>query len=412
MSDEIGIIRDAEGMALFGDPTTIRDWLVRIGIDAEPVQFGTEGARAVLVTAASALAGASLISSQSGRYLRLTKESAQSVARHGLPSAPENGTCHAMILNGGKIQEWLSVETGISTLLNPAVLAGAGTILAQLARQQEARELKDLLTRIDSKLDDVRRAQRDTELARLDRVGQMLGEAMLVRTHEGDQQTSWEKVVSESGVLAEVQGRALRALSALADTIQQADKAAGIRRATSSAEEEAGIWLAVLARSVELQNDFAVLELDHVLATAPEAVDGHRRGLEAAVRTRRQALAAATDELLEQLERGGQTARAAVLLHARSAPQTVAAVNTTGAAIEEFRASVDIETEWSELQAQNWSVALRDPEQRRKAVEEAGPAVSLVAFGVLSYLPTTAALTRRRRDERSTGEDAARTPRR
>ena len=47
-----------------------------------------------------------------------------------------------------------------------ALLFGVAGVMSRLARQQEVRELRDLLQKIDGRLDDVRRRQRDEVLAK------------------------------------------------------------------------------------------------------------------------------------------------------------------------------------------------------------------------------------------------------
>ena len=50
-------------------------------------------------------------------------------------------------------------------LTNPALLAGAAGIMAQLAMQQSMDEITDYLAAIDEKVEDVLRAQKDAVVA-------------------------------------------------------------------------------------------------------------------------------------------------------------------------------------------------------------------------------------------------------
>ena len=64
--------------------------------------------------------------------------------------------------NGGQIRRIRRVREGLDRLLtNPAMLAGAAGIMAQLAMQQTMDEITDYLATIDEKLDDVLRAQKE-----------------------------------------------------------------------------------------------------------------------------------------------------------------------------------------------------------------------------------------------------------
>ena len=116
----------------------------------------------MLNTGSKLAEAASNIAENAGRYLRLTKESAEQVKKFGLMPTKTKGISHAMLGDPGSINKWLQIEDGPASLLkNPVILSGVAGVMAQLALQQEAQELKQLLGAIDRKLDDVRRRQRD-----------------------------------------------------------------------------------------------------------------------------------------------------------------------------------------------------------------------------------------------------------
>lgn len=58
--------------------------------------------------------------------------------------------------------------------------------MSQFAQQSEAHELKALIARMDEKLDDVRRTQRDAVLAKLNGAAAALEEATTIHRHGGD----------------------------------------------------------------------------------------------------------------------------------------------------------------------------------------------------------------------------------
>lgn len=101
--------------------------------------------------------------------------------------------------------EWLQVEDGPASLLtNPAVLSGIGGLISQFAQQSKAQELKTLIVRVDEKLDDVRRTQRDAVFAQLNGAAAALEEAMTIHRHGGDPETLWAKVSGQSATILEV----------------------------------------------------------------------------------------------------------------------------------------------------------------------------------------------------------------
>ncbi len=142
-------------------------------------------------------------------------------------------------------------------------------LLSQFAQQSEAQEVKTLLVKIDRKLDDVRRAERDAALARLRSSAAEIEEVMTIRAHCGDPQTLWDKVSGSSGAILNVQEEALPALGALADKVEGKSKAGELKRAVCGIEGEIAVQLAVLARCCELQDQVGVVELDHERSAGP-----------------------------------------------------------------------------------------------------------------------------------------------
>ena len=136
--------------------------------------------------------------------------------------------------------------------------------------------------RIDAKLDDVLRAQKDSVVSRLTGAGMAIDEAMTVSRARGKvDEVTWSKVQNLTTTIAEVQGYALAQLDGLAGKLESAEKVSDIASATAAAAASTQEWLAVLARTFQLQEGLDVLELDRVLDASPDEVDDHRRGLEA-----------------------------------------------------------------------------------------------------------------------------------
>jgi rRNA processing protein Krr1/Pno1 len=94
-------------------------------------------------------------------------------------------------------------------------------MMAQLAMQQTMDEITDYPARIDEKLDDVLRAQKDAVVAQLIGVGFQIHEAMKLRAHVGTvNEVTWSKVQSSSGTIAEIQAYALLQLDGLAEKLE------------------------------------------------------------------------------------------------------------------------------------------------------------------------------------------------
>ena len=389
MTDAIELICDGEGLAVLGDPTAVNRFLDSEGLRTQSQELRLERLGPALETGSNIAELVSDIYANTGRYVRLTKESAEDVRRFGLMPTSVRGISHAMIGEPGSISKWIQIEDGpASLLMNPAVLSGVAGIMAQIARQQEVRALKEFLVSIDGKLDDLRRGQRDGILAKMDRAVSVIGEAMIIRERGGDRETAWRKVENEVGTLAEVQANALRRIEALADKVGDVDDGTGVgflRKTTNEIESDVGVWLAVLAQCFRLENERTILELDHVLATNPRYWDGHRIGLSEALHEKRDEAVRRTTDLLERLDRAGAVARSNIILHAPAAHSVIDSVNTANGSLEKFHASLGGESHWKELARIRWKDAIRDPNQWRKAAKDVVPTVRtgmLIAGGI------------------------------
>lgn len=189
MTDAIELICDGEGLAVLGDPTAVNRFLDSEGLRTQSQELRLERLGPALETGSNIAELVSDIYANTGRYVRLTKESAEDVRRFGLMPTSVRGISHAMIGEPGSISKWIQVEDGpASLLMNPAVLSGVAGIMAQIARQQEVRALKEFLVSIDGKLDDLRRGQRDRILAKMDRAVFVISEAMIIRERGGDRE--------------------------------------------------------------------------------------------------------------------------------------------------------------------------------------------------------------------------------
>jgi hypothetical protein len=142
---------------------------------------------------------------------------------------------------------------------NPAMLAGAAGIMAQIAMQQQMKAITDYLAVIDQKLDDVLRAQTNQVLARLDGVDLAVREAESVRDAVGRvSEVTWSKVQNSAQMIHETEGYALRQLGDLAGQIEEKNKIGDLAETAKAAEAESR-RLVVLARCFELHDAVGVL---------------------------------------------------------------------------------------------------------------------------------------------------------
>lgn len=379
MDNEIQLISDGEGLAVIGNPTDVDRFLVSEGLSSK--DLGLQRLKSVFGTGAVAAQAGSDIAANSGRWVKLTTESAQRVKKFGLMESKTPGVSHAMVGKPGSIKSWLQIEKGAGPFLtNPALLAGAAGIMAQVAMQQSMAEITDYLATIDEKVDDVLRAQKDTALARMIGVGLVIEETMTIREKRGRvDEIMWSKVQTAPTTIAETQAYALRQLDALAEKMERKTDIGDLATTAKEAESIVREWLAVLARCFQLQDAIAVLELDRVLDASPEELDGHRRGLTAARQDRLELISRSTKRLVARMDAAAGTANAKVLLNPTKSPAVVQSSNHVATGVHDFHGRLGIESGRRSSEARRWVDAAA--EVRDKALETGakgvGAAVSL-----------------------------------
>ena len=225
------------------------------------------------------------------------------------------------------------------------------------------------------------------------------------------------KVADESGTIAEVQADALRAIGALADKVRKnVEDRARLRRLARTAkeiEDEIGVWLAVLTRCLQLKDEHEILELDHVLRTAPDSFERHRLGLSQASRERGEKIAAMTGAFIAQMTEAGGVAEKNVLLRAFSSQNVINSINGVGGLVEEFQKplGLGIEGASSKNMPKNMALrdAIRDPQQLKCAgIDLAKGAGKCAMFAAEAFAVTvvgTALLARVGAEDDMDGED-------
>lgn len=364
MSSEIQLISDGDGLAVIGDPGAVELFLASEGLPSKDLDLPRLGK--VLSTGGAATQAGAEIAANSGRWVKLTEESAQAMKKYKLMKGSSPGVSRAVLTEGGKSKGFLQlVRTPGSALTNPALLSGVGGIMAQLAMQQAMEEITDYLARIDEKLDDVLRAQTNQVLARMDGVDLAVREAMKVREAVGRvSEVTWSKVQAASSTIFDTQAYALRELNALSEKLERKSRVGDLAKATRDAQSEVHKWLAVLARCFQLQDAIAVLELDRVLDASPEELDRHRVGLQAARQDRLALISQRTVRLLARMNSAGGAANARVLLHPSKAPALVEASNQISGSIIDFHGTIGIEDDREAVKARRWTSAASEVRDR------------------------------------------------
>ncbi|MFI9333859.1 hypothetical protein [Streptomyces althioticus] len=374
MDNEIQLISDGDGLAVIGNATDVERFLASEGLPSK--DLGVHRLKCVFGSGAAVAQAGSDIAANSAHWVKLTKESAERVQKYGLMKTKTPGISHAMVGKPGSIKNWLQIEKGAGSFLtNPARLAGAAGLMAQLSMQQTMDEITDYLATIDEKVDDVLRAQKDAVLSRMIGMDLVIEETMTIREQVGRvSEVTWSKVQTAPTTIAETQAYALRQLDALAEKLESNSKIGDLATKVKEVEPKVREWLAVLARCFQLQDAIAVLELDRVLDAHPDQLDQHRLGLRAARQNRLDLISRSTERLVTRMKAAADAANSKVLLHPTKSPVVVQSSNHVVTGVHDFHTRLGIESGRQSSEARRWVEAAA--EVKDKALEAGAKGVS------------------------------------
>ena len=367
---DIELIVDGDGLAVIGPPAAVDRFFASTGVPSRELDL--RRLSSLSAQGGAVLQAASGVSANAGRWMKLTDESARAVQHLPLVRNSTTNFVHATTRspNGQFAKSLQFVAKPGAMLTNPAILAGVGGLMAQYAMQQTMEEITDYLAKIDAKVDDILRAQKDAVFADMIGVEFLLDEAMVVRGRVGRvSEVTWSKLQSSAGTIARTQAYALRQLDALAEKLEATAKVGDLAELAEPAEATTVEWLAVLARCFQLQEGMAIIELDRVLDAAPHELDEHRIGLQAARQRRVELISRTTTGLVARMDAAAKRANAKVLLHPMSSRVVVQASNSVAVGVDDFHGSIGIATDRAAIEGRRWTEAA---EEARDDVLEAG----------------------------------------
>ncbi|MDH6277632.1 ElaB/YqjD/DUF883 family membrane-anchored ribosome-binding protein [Aurantimicrobium minutum] len=360
---EFDIVSDGQGIALFGEGKELDLFLKREGLVARPLEMArVAGAAGKASSAVNGIAQASL---NAGRWVKLSEKSAKAMKTSGMMKGSTDKLVRG-IFTGDK-----SKITGIAEFVkpgaafaNPMVLANVSGMMTQMALQQSIDEIAEYLAVIDAKIDDIIRVQKDSVIADMIGVGFVIDEAMTIRAQMGKvSDVTWSKVQATSFQLARTQAYVLLQLDDISTKLGKEKSIAALVKASQDAQQPIAEWLAVLARCSQLNDAVGVLELDRVLDSNPEDVEGHRTALNTARQQRLDLITSSTAGLITRVEALGAYANGKLLLNPFESPAVIKASNTIGSRVEDFQRVMEIGENREELTARLWGEAaleLRD----------------------------------------------------
>lgn len=415
MDDEIQLISDGDGLVVIGDPSAVERFLDLEGLASKDLRLGKSHA---FRAAAAATETGTAWAAGSGRWVKLTEDSAKLVKKYGMSTSSKSGVPTGVVrLQNGQIKKHLEFMKPGALLSNPAVLSGVAGVMAQAAMEQAMDEIADYLETIDEKIDDLLRAQKDAVLADMIGVELVIDEAMTIRAQVGRvSDITWSKVQATSMTVNSTQAYALLQLDAVADKLEKKSKIADVAEVAKESELKVREWLAVLARCFQLQDALSVLELDRVLDASPEELDEHRLGIKITRDKRLDLISRTTGTLMARMDSAASSANAKVLRHPHLARSVVTSSNEVVTGVLDLQGRLGIERTQQALEAKRWLAAAA--EARDKVLETGADGVDAAGrFGnetfnrarsatdKLAIKMAERALRRRDADQEPGGED-------
>lgn len=275
-ASSITVIDDEDGMLLLGDQLEIDRVLAGRGLVTKGIDAKT------LLKLGKGVTELSEHASRSGQWVKLTKESSEALVKYG-KTGMQSGVLRGT--DGKIIQHLKFMNPG--ELANPALAAGVGGMMAQYALEQAIEEITDYLKSIDGKLDDLLQDQKDRMAADLGGVARLVDETYAIKREVGVvSDVTWSKVDGCGKEAAAAQCYVLEKLNGLARKLEHPKGADALLETAKKAAPDVTEWLVLLARAVKIQDQLSAIELDRVMASQPELVEDHRRGIRAARRDR------------------------------------------------------------------------------------------------------------------------------
>lgn len=375
ISGELQLVTDGESLLVVGAKRRdVEKFLKAHGLMERAHKFSEKHLVSTLRTSGNLAQSISETVKASGMWVKLTEESAEAVKEFGLMDSGKSGVAHAMIGRRGDIKKWLSIDVSTTARLsNPAALSGVATAMTQASREQEAKQLRILLEKIDQKLDKVLRGQNDEIFGDLIGLENTIKAAMTVRDLEGMvDQLDWSKLTSAPLLVRRVQAKALLKLGGLTADLEQKQNFKELRQDLEETKSEVQMWLSALTRCTIALDELTVLELDYFAQLEPEKVDSRRIALNTARQEDQAALLTAVSALIERMDEAADEVDDHKLLHAIAVPKALKSLEAAKQTVTMFTDAIGMDVDWDKFDATQWVEALREWEQWKNAGGEVG----------------------------------------
>ena len=339
-TQSVTIIQDKQGIVFLGDAGTIDLWLKDEGFDSKA--FTAKAVQTVLSASKDAQAAGNAMA-ESGRWVKLTKESAELVAKYG-KNCKKGPFFQAGVVrqpNGRIIKHLQFTQPG---QLNPAMLTGISGVMAQMALEQAVSEITDYLKEIDAKLDDLLRDQKDQTVSKLAGISHMIDETMLIYQQVGSiSETTWSKMSGCPQDIATIQAYAIAKIKDLTEKAEREQDPKQVRPLTQQIRQEIHQWLGMLASAVKMQDQVSCIELARVCQEEPEQLEAYKKGIVLARNKRLAEIEQSLNALGRQLETKAGIVGGKVLLNPYSSPHAIANIESITSDLNAFASTLQLE---------------------------------------------------------------------
>lgn len=388
--ETVTVFDAGDGFLLFGSEGALDAFDAEAGVISRPIS------RKHLARASGhAGAGAGKLMEQSGRWVKLTRDSAKDAKAFG---GVEKLTSGVLRGGNGQIAKHLRFENiGMAAALTPAAPAVLGAMATQYALEAALDDITAYLETIDLKLDQLLKQRKTETLGQIGGVTLAIDEAAAIYAQTGTVSgVTWSKVQGTSFALQTMQWEAVEQLDVVAHNVQtaagDADKAA---KALGQAQEDAQFWLGVLARTIALQDRYYVLELARVEEEDVLQLDAHRQGIAVARAERVRRIATGLDAVSHAVIAAADLTNAAKVANPIAAPRVARHANGLSVGMSSFAQHAHLELgQLGVVDETPWAQAARG------LAGEASSVVGAAGAGVAGRAKAVGQAFEDRRDER------------
>ncbi|PST48694.1 hypothetical protein COO72_06265 [Bifidobacterium callitrichos] len=345
------VIEGEQGMLVLGDDKVIDDWLTEMAIPKSNVRDlkrkALEGAGKAAQMLGDAMA-------DSGRWVKLTKDSAKLVKQYGATGA-------GVVRKGnGQIVAHLKFENlaKVKSLAGPQVMTGFAGIMTQMALEQAVAEITDYLKSIDRKINDLLRDQKDQTVSKLVGIARVVDETMQIHDDVGFiTETTWSKIAGCPQDVASAQVYAMLKMENVARKLDEAKDAPETESIARQLGKDVVGWLSILANAIQLQDKLWILEIERVLTEEPETFERYRSGVIAARAKRLQEIEGKLNELNRNIRNSADRVRDQKLLHPLSVDATLRILDVVNGKLSRFASALGFEIDRTDVaMAEQWHV--------------------------------------------------------